>query len=76
MADFDLPKTYGGTTIAAVELSGMQYLQVRVWPAPDGFNYIPCTAIAALYEAVQRAPAAVSGIGVKLVHEEMPPPNC
>jgi hypothetical protein len=57
------------TTIAVTEIHGLSYIKVRVWPASDGFNYIPCADIAALYETMVRSPKEVSGIGVKLVHE-------
>lgn len=67
-------KDSGGTTIAAMESSGIQYLRIRVWPAPDGFHYIPCADIAALYEVMRRAPAEVDAIGVALVHEDKPSP--
>ena len=62
----------GRPAIAAIDAAGTNYLQVRVWPADDGFNYIPCADIAALYETMKRAPNGVSGIGVKLMHEPLP----
>ena len=70
MAKIDIPHPIGATVIAAVESSGTKFLKVRLWSAPDGFNYIPCADIAALYETMRRAPPEISGIGVKLVYEE------
>ena len=60
----------GASVIAATENAGMMYLHVRLWPAPNGCHYISCADIAALYEVMQRSPGGVSGIGVKLVHQE------
>jgi len=63
-------RSNGGTVIAATEMSGLKYIQVRLWPAPDdGCHYISCADIAALYETMQRSPKEVSGIGVHLIHE-------
>lgn len=69
----DIKDTGGiGPVIAALENSGVHYLRVRLWPAPDGCYYMPTADIAALHDVASRAHPEVNAIGVSIVHEAAP----